>query len=59
MTNYNKPKEVKEPKSPIIDDRDLYESIYKKLCHNKELFSNKDKKRLKTKDKSLKFFSKF
>lgn len=37
MTNYNNPKEVKEGKAPIKDDRDLYESVYPgKLNFRKE-----------------------
>ena len=37
MTNYNKPKEEKKTQSPIVDDRDLYESVYPgKLNFRKE-----------------------
>ena len=37
MTDYNKPKEEKEEKKKIIDDRDSYESIYPgKLNFRKE-----------------------
>lgn len=37
MTNYNKPNEVNKPKSPIKDDRDVYESVYPgKLNFRKE-----------------------